>query len=246
MDGCPEGGRQPEGWWKASDGRWYPASLVRHPAARHEAGAGAASSTSPPAEGGGRTTRRVWLTWAVLLVPLVGGAGLLLVMIGLATGSRLGRIDTAGEDVAGRPGATPTVPSPTTAPAGPEGAPDAPGLPGPPAPPDDGRPPAAEATPSDGPPAGSGRPSDASGGAGTGVASRASPGSTRPAGPDAASGSPDVPGPAPGPPGRAPVASVPTHADQCLDGGWAALGDDQGHPFGDVGECVAFVWGSDG
>lgn len=34
---------------------------------------------------------------------------------------------------------------------------------------------------------------------------------------------------------------VPTNKDQCKDGGWQNLGDDQGQPFRSQGQCVSFV-----
>jgi hypothetical protein len=34
---------------------------------------------------------------------------------------------------------------------------------------------------------------------------------------------------------------VPTDKDQCKDGGWQNLADDQGEPFPNQGQCVAFV-----
>jgi hypothetical protein len=34
---------------------------------------------------------------------------------------------------------------------------------------------------------------------------------------------------------------VPTDKDQCKDGGWQNLADDQGEPFPNQGQCVSFV-----
>ena len=35
--------------------------------------------------------------------------------------------------------------------------------------------------------------------------------------------------------------AVPTDKDQCKHGGWQNLGDDQGEPFRNQGQCVSFV-----
>ena len=34
---------------------------------------------------------------------------------------------------------------------------------------------------------------------------------------------------------------VPTNKDQCKNGGWQNLADDQGEPFANQGQCVSFV-----
>jgi hypothetical protein len=75
---------------------------------------------------------------------------------------------------------------------------------------------------------------------------------------NSATGSPDTIGLVPGatgcPPGSSPSAlplvsgdlvvhdALPlTAKDQCKDGGWRDFTDDEGHPFANQGECVAFV-----
>ena len=85
---------------------------------------------------------------------------------------------------------------------------------------------------------------------GSGPASATSTPSSTPSTP--ASDSPQAPATTSAPPVAAtttstpptsapPPGNVPTDKDQCKQGGWEDLVDDQGRPFANQGECVAFV-----
>jgi hypothetical protein len=116
-------GTSDEGWWQASDGRWYPQGMAHHPAAR----AGVAGPGTPPRDGAcpgdGRSRRSSWRAWAILLLPLL--TLLLLVLAAVDAASDPTDVDAAANSDPVGPGplspdgvvtTTSTVPPTTTPP----------------------------------------------------------------------------------------------------------------------------------
>ena len=92
-----------KGWWRASDGHWYPPGMARHPAARREA-----KPPEPAVAADGRRSRHVW---AVLIAPIV-------VMVALAYGL-VATTSSTGSVRTGSPNSTSLgsideLPAPTT------------------------------------------------------------------------------------------------------------------------------------
>ncbi|HEY8543983.1 MAG TPA: hypothetical protein VIL36_03005 [Acidimicrobiales bacterium] len=232
--------RQP-GWWKASDGRWYPPAAARHPAARGE----------PALDPRPRRLAGAGPLWLVPLVPLTAlGAVLVAGLadttptdrqvetlgpardVGLPSASVAATLDSPAIAVAvPGPGPTTTTPpavGPTAGEAsatGPDPTFPAPGpdrTAGPPSPADDGD------SGASAPPVGSGPTSPDTPPPGT------SPGSpTQPTSPTAS--------PPPTSAAPAPAPSTPTSTDDCMDGGWQHLVDDEGRPFANQGQCVSYL-----
>lgn len=254
MAGPHDSERHPDDWWLSSDGHWYPPSLAHHPAAQREmAATRALQITDAPADPPVviTTSRRAWVFWAALLVPLLLLAGLLLMMFGLATGSHISRTETAGEGAGSSATTGPTTSRPSTTvpatatqrpPPVPSG--QVPGAIG------DSEPgaatPGAPANPSSHP-AGGHQSSDI--GPSPSPGPGPSPGGAPGPDPTPTPTSAPSPGPGPGPgptvppPDDPPSGQVPTNKEQCMNGGWAGLEDDRGQPFANQGQCIAFVQG---
>jgi len=214
------GGGAGQQWWQHHDGRWYPPELARHPAARRAAVEVGEDGTADAAgmELGSERGGRVWLLWATVLAPLLLVAGVVAALLGLTTGARLGQTETA--DGSGRETVTTdstTTTSATTVPATP-----------PPS-----TPPPTTAPPSTGGPTPS---SSAAPDVPTGSDGEADEGGR--------SGPSPAPGAVPGAPSDVAAADeprVPESADDCKHGGWAEQVDDDGQPFVNQGDCVAYV-----
>lgn len=196
--------RRAEGWWRAHDGRWYPPSLARHPAAqgeiidlRGEAGDQLDDEIldlrDQRDQQGGKQFRGVgsrmrssrrgpWITWAVLVTPLALLGTLVLGLISAATEPQT--VETTTRTETGSAASTTESPTSTSRSSAP-----------------------------------STNPSDRPGGSVT-----SSTGT-----PDSPVGSTAVPG------------SMPASKDDCKNGGWALLVDDEGQRFPNQGQCVAFV-----
>jgi hypothetical protein len=211
------GGGEGQPWWRHHDGRWYPPELARHPAARGTAAGPREGGTADPLVLDLRLERaggREWLLWATVLVPLLLLAGIVAALLGLTTGTRLGRAETAADPVRD----TVTTESTTTSPA--TTVPTTPPATTPPAaaPPSTAGPTSSSASTPD-VPAGS----DGEGGQG---------------------GPSQAPSAAPAEPADVPAQErpqVPESADECKHGGWAELVDGGGQPFANQGDCVAYV-----
>jgi hypothetical protein len=245
-------GPRAEGWWQDGDGRWYPPSGARHPAGLGDAHAARAAAKQDAAH-----RRRVWMFWGALLVPLLLLAGVFLSMVDFATGPHSDPTDaatsgggrgrasstagTTGEETTTVPGVAaeaPTEPSVAAA----EG----------------------QSSSDSGATTASSSESPAAGG----------PGGEEPAGSPRSSGrshdgdadedddeddDQDDDGEEAPPPGTGttspptttsttapPTVRVPDDAEDCKRGGWADHTDDQGNPFPNQGQCIAFVQGSSG
>jgi hypothetical protein len=158
--------RRPAGWWQASDGRWYPPALARHPAAQSDpAAARWRDEGSPPVEPtapGPPTGRWSLVTaWIVLLLPLV------MTLAGIVGVLGTGVIRPAGTVVTGSPP----------------------------------------------------KPASTVHSVHTATTGLADPATT------------------------AVVPLMPATRDDCEDGGWADLVDDQGRPFRNQGDCISFLAG---
>ncbi|MGH9213742.1 MAG: hypothetical protein ACRD2C_24165 [Acidimicrobiales bacterium] len=205
----------PAGWWRADDGRWYPTSLARHPAARDDVAAATVRArvadrvdrASRPAAAD--VTRR-WTVWSVALVPLLALVVAVLGLLGSAA-----RRDSVETD--GRPGSATTasivdsVPGqgrPATTPHSTSSTAGQPILPTPLTPP------------------------QASTASTTATVSenqafpRPGPSTVPPVAPSSTS---------------QPPRGTPATADDCKQGGWADLVDHQGQPFSNQGACVSYV-----
>lgn len=217
-------GKQREGWWKGSDGRWYPPAAARHPAARDEP---AAPGRTPP-----RRLAFAGPLWLVALVPVAVLAAVVLDDVTDTTPTA--RVETFGADGPGSPGKT----SQDRPDAGSASAPASPSVDGESveaAVPSGGGSPTRTGDPGDladpGDPVDPADPGDGGDEAGT----DASPaGSASPAPPEVAA--------PPSPTTVAPPAT-PRSRDDCRHGGWQRLVDDQGRPFANQGRCVGYVNG---
>jgi hypothetical protein len=222
-----EGGGYPERWWRHRDGRWYPPSLARHPAAQISLG------DDDEDDGDEVDVRRSWMAWALLVGPIAVMAGLLLGMMQVAldpgdsgpadtytAGGTGRRSTTSSPDEERGAGVAPPSGAPSTS-AGSSGGSSASGsAEGPDAP-------AGGSGGTDAPGAAGGPPAASTSGPGAGGSSAANP--------------PASTTPAPPPGSTTPPPSTPATRDDCRDGGWAERVDDQGRPFVNQGQCIAWV-----